>query len=72
MPDNRLTALQARLSLPPAAMARYLGIPRSTWDKWYRGEREPPAALWRLVDVLGLLEIACPDLHNLLIEKDKS
>jgi DNA-binding transcriptional regulator YiaG len=70
MPDNRLTALQARLSLPPAAMARYLGVPRPTWDKWERGEREPPAALWRLVEVLGLVEMLAPDLHNLLINRE--
>ena len=66
---NALQALQSRLNLSAAAMAHYLGVPLPTWRKWASGEREPPAALWRLVEVLGLIEALVPDLHNQLIER---
>ena len=64
---NALQALQARLGLSAPDMARYLGVPLPTWRKWASGERAPPAALWRLIEVLGLIEALVPDLHNQLI-----
>ena len=67
--NTELTALQARLDLTGAEMAAYLGVPRPTWDKWARGEREPPAALHRLLEVLGYVEVLCPALHDQLVNR---
>ncbi len=69
MINVELSALQARLGLSGAEMAAYLGVPRPTWDKWSRGEREPPAALRRLLEVLGYVEVLCPLLHDQLVNR---
>lgn len=62
-----LNALQARLGLTREGMAAYLGVPLPTLAKWLKGEREPPAALRRLLEVLGYVEVLCPVLHDQLI-----
>jgi post-segregation antitoxin (ccd killing protein) len=53
-----------RLHLDDTRGAAYLGVPVYTVRKWVTGEREPGAAVARLLDVLGLVEAMAPALHN--------
>jgi hypothetical protein len=53
-----------RLNLDEARAADYFGVPVFTVRKWCTGEREPGAAVARLLDVLGLVEALAPALHN--------
>jgi DNA-binding transcriptional regulator YiaG len=63
----RLLATQTRLGLTDASMARYLGIPVSTWRNWACGHREPGAVTARLLDVLDAVECLAPDMHKHLL-----
>ena len=69
--DNALTArfnaLQDRLNLDDKGMADYLGVSVHTWIKWRNGTRIPGAGIVRLLDVLGMIEITVPELHEKLI-----
>lgn len=65
--ENRVQQLARRLELSPEAMALYFSVPVSTMKKWLEGERSPPAAVTRLVEVLGMVEVTCPDLHDFLL-----
>jgi hypothetical protein len=53
-----------RLHLDEPRGAAYLGVPVFTVRKWITGEREPGAAVARLLDVLGLVEAMAPALHE--------
>ena len=53
-----------RLSLDDTRGAAYLGVPVFTVRKWITGEREPGAAVARLLDVLGIVEAMAPALHG--------
>ena len=53
-----------RLSLDDTRGAAYLGVPVFTVRKWITGEREPGAAVARLLDVLGMVEAMAPALHD--------
>ena len=53
-----------RLGLSESQAADYFGVPVFTYRKWATGEREPSAAVLRLLDVLGTLEALAPDLHG--------
>jgi hypothetical protein len=53
-----------RLHLDDTRGAAYLGVPVYTVRKWTTGEREPGAAVARLLDVLGLVEAMAPALHE--------
>jgi len=63
----RLLATQTRLGLTDASMARYLGVPVSTWRNWACGHREPGAVTARLLDVLDAVECLVPDMHKHLL-----
>jgi DNA-binding transcriptional regulator YiaG len=63
----RLLATQTRLGLTDASMARYLGVPVSTWRNWACGHREPGAVTARLLDVLDAVECLAPDMHKHLL-----
>jgi hypothetical protein len=66
-PDSfaqRLTDTMQRLNLDETRAAGYLGVPVFTLRKWITGEREPGAAVVRLLDVLGLVEALAPGLHD--------
>ena len=52
-----------RLSLDEPRAADYFGVPVFTLRKWLTGEREPGAAVIRLLDVLGIIEAMAPALH---------
>jgi hypothetical protein len=53
-----------RLHLDDTRGAVYLGVPVYTVRKWITGEREPGAAVARLLDVLGMVEAMTPALHE--------
>ena len=65
-----------RLNLDEREAADYLGVPVFTLRKWTTGERQPGAAVMRLLDVLGMVEAMAPALHasflNAHVEKSKS
>jgi len=63
----RLLATQTRLGLTDASMARYLGVPVSTWRNWACGHREPGAVTARLLDVLDAVECLAPEMHKHLL-----
>jgi hypothetical protein len=67
----RLRALRERLGLTPGQAAAYLGVPLATWRHWHDGMREPPAAVERLLDVLGVVEALAPDIHARLLPQAK-
>lgn len=52
-----------RLNLDEREAADYLGVPVFTLRKWTTGERQPGAAVMRLLDVLGMVEALAPALH---------
>jgi hypothetical protein len=64
-----LKALQQRLGLSNAQAAAYLGVPLVTWRNWVDGLRQPPAAVDRLIEVLGVVEALAPDVHAVLVRK---
>lgn len=53
-----------RLNLSEHRAAQYFGVPVFTYRKWSTGEREPGAAVTRLLDVLGMVEAMAPALHE--------
>lgn len=53
-----------RLNLDESRAAEYFGVPVFTVRKWCTGEREPGAAVARLLDVLGMVEAMAPALHG--------
>ena len=53
-----------RLNLSDIRAAAYFGVPVFTYRKWATGEREPGAAVTRLLDVLGMVEAMAPALHQ--------
>jgi DNA-binding transcriptional regulator YiaG len=52
-----------RLNLDEPRAADYFGVPLFTFRKWASGERQPGAAVARLVEVLGMVEVFAPALH---------
>jgi DNA-binding transcriptional regulator YiaG len=60
----RVRETVARLNLDEPRAAAYFGVPVFTLRKWTTGEREPGAAVIRLLDVLGTLEALAPALHD--------
>ena len=61
--SNQFTHLMHRLGLDEPSAADYLGVPVFTFRKWASGERQPSAAVLRLLDVLGTVEALAPALH---------
>lgn len=53
-----------RLELDEVQAAAYFGVPVFTVRKWLTGEREPGAAVARLLEVLGVVEALAPNLHQ--------
>lgn len=65
----RIEALMSRLGMNQAAMAKYLGVPQGTIGNWLGGTRKPNAVVVRLLDVLGMMEVMCPDVHEGIMPK---
>jgi transcriptional regulator with XRE-family HTH domain len=61
---ERIKHTLERLHLDDTRGAAYLGVPVYTVRKWITGEREPGAAVARLLDVLGMVEVMAPALHG--------
>jgi len=61
---ERIKQTLERLHLDDTRGAEYLGVPVYTVRKWITGEREPGAAVARLLDVLGMVEAMAPALHG--------
>ena len=56
------------LGLTVAEMVRICDVPRSTWNCWERGEREPGRSAQRLLDVLLWLHEHEPEAYRRLDE----
>lgn len=56
-----------RLNLTPQQMADYLGVPPQTLHNWLIGAREPNVVLFRLLEVLSIIEVMAPNIHANLI-----
>lgn len=65
--NEQLTTWRATLGLSVNGMAAYLGVPVNTYTKWEKGERQPPAAARKLFDVLRLVQVLAPQVHDQLI-----
>jgi len=57
----------ARLCLTDTQAAQYLGVPVTTFRNWVTGQRAPGAAVMRLLEVLGTIEVMNPVLHAALM-----
>ena len=61
-----MTPLDTRqaLGLTIAEMARLLDVPRSTWDCWERGERQPGRAAMSLMALWVRLKMEWPEVYE--------
>lgn len=64
---NPIQTLKTRLNLSDVGVAAYLGVPRTTAINWLNGKRKPPAAAHRLIEVLRVIEVMAPDVHEHLL-----
>jgi DNA-binding transcriptional regulator YiaG len=69
--QERLKAIKQANKLSNKGLACYLGVPPATVVKWLSGDRTPSAALIKLIDVLEMLAVIAPDIHNQLIDEAK-
>jgi len=63
---EKLTIMSDRLGLTEIKMAEYLGVPLPTYRKWVKGERNPNSSAVRLIELLELIEVFCPQLIDVL------
>ena len=47
-------------------MADYIGVSYHTYNSWEKGTRKPHGSGARLVNVLQMVEIMCPAVHDQL------
>ena len=64
---HRIAAIQERHNMTDEQCSVYLGVPLHTLRNWRTGKRVPAAVVYKLFDVLGLIEAINPALHNQLI-----
>lgn len=64
---KRMLETMQRLGFNHHQAAAYLGVHVTTYTKWLNGERQPGAAIERLIDVLNMLEALSPELHSSLV-----
>ena len=64
---EQLNQLAERLGLDNHAMAVYLGVHPTTYDKWLKGTRAPNACLLRLLEVLEMIEVFAPGINQALL-----
>lgn len=65
--SERITDLQTRYNMNDAQVADYLGVPVHTLRNWRTGKRVPAAVVYKLLDVLGIVETLAPAVHEHLI-----
>lgn len=66
-----LRGIMQRLELNQTQLGVYLGVPQTTVNNWFTGERRPNTAVRRLIYVMGLLEALAPDIHANLVPRPK-
>lgn len=66
---ERIRALMARRGMTQMDAARYLGVPQGTIGNWLGGTRTPNQVVSRLLDVLGVIEVMAPAIHDQLLNK---
>lgn len=66
---ERIKAVMARRGMSQAEMARYLDVPQPTMANWLAGARKPSRSVARLLDVLGMIEMLAPAIHEQLLPK---
>lgn len=64
---QRIKDTITRLRLTDTQAAQYLGVPVTTFRNWVTGQRAPGAAVMRLLEVLGTIEVMNPVLHAALM-----
>lgn len=64
---QRIKDTITRLQLTDTQAAHYLGVPVTTFRNWVTGQRAPGAAVMRLLEVLGTIEVMNPVLHAALM-----
>ena len=64
---QRIKDTITRLCLTDTHAAHYLGVPVTTFRNWVTGQRAPGAAVMRLLEVLGTIEVMNPVLHAALM-----
>jgi DNA-binding transcriptional regulator YiaG len=64
---ERVAAIQVRLDMNDDQCADYLGVPIHTLRNWRTGKRTPSAVVYKLLDVLGMVEAMAPSLHGALV-----
>lgn len=67
-----LKTWQADLGLSELAMARYLGVPLSTYAKWTSGARVPDSATLRLFGILQRIGRVYPILQGELVAEARA
>jgi DNA-binding transcriptional regulator YiaG len=67
---TKLKEMSERLNLTDKQMAKYIGVPLNTYLKWVKGEREPNTSAIRLIEVLEMIELFCPNLTKILINQE--
>lgn len=68
---EKIRALMARRKMGQNETAHYLGIPPGTLGNWMQGTKKPSASVVRLIEVLGMVEVFAPHVHDNLIPKGK-
>jgi hypothetical protein len=72
MTPIELKQWQAGLGLSELAMARYLGVPLSTYAKWTAGARAPDSATLRLFAILQRIGRVYPILQGELVAEARA
>lgn len=63
---GRINRRIERLGLSDQEASAHLGVPLPTYRKWKYGTREPSSVVVRLLDVLDMIEVMAPVLHDQL------
>lgn len=65
--QQAIRATRDRLSLSMDDLSLYWGVPLPTLIKWHQGDRNPSAVVFRLIEVLGMVEMMAPDIHRAMV-----
>jgi len=56
-----------RLNLNRLSLSIYYGVPVTSITKWIDGSRKPSASMIKLINVMGMVEVMSPDIHEMLL-----
>ena len=56
-----------RLNLNRLSLSIYYGVPVTSITKWIDVSRKPSASMIKLIDVMGMIEVMSPDIHEMLL-----